>query len=192
MDSDSPVQQDSSTWGAPANTRWSTRQTLAAVGIAAVIAALGGAAIFAATSTESHAMGPGGRGPGQWGGPDGGPGGPGGPGAGRPGGPGDPGHAAPLHGEFVVSDGNGGYTTELTQNGVVTAVSDTSITAKSTDGFTQTYVLQTGAAKGQVAVNDTVNIQATKAGGQPTATTVVEGSEPGPGGPGGPGGRPPR
>jgi hypothetical protein len=106
-----------------------------------------------------------------------------------------PGRAAPLHGEFVVADGNGGYITEVTQTGVVTAVSDTSITAKSGDGFTQTYVLASGAAKGPVAVNDTVGIRATKADAQATATAVFEDGGVGPGGPGGsggPGGRPPR
>src|SRR4051812_5428855 len=98
MSSDSPAQQENiSTWGAPQKPRWSTKQTLATVGIAAVIAALGGAAIFAATGTESHAMGPGGHSRGAWGGPDGGPGGPDGPGG-----------TPPLHGEFVVSDANGG------------------------------------------------------------------------------------
>jgi hypothetical protein len=167
MSSDSPAQQDNiSTWGAPQNPRWSTKQTLAAVGIAAVIAALGGAAIFAATGTESHAMGPGGHSRGAWGGPDGGPGGPDGPGG-----------TPPLHGEFVVSDANGGYVTQVTQSGVVTAISDTSITAKSADEFTQTYVLESGAVKAEVALNDTVTIRATKTNGQATATEV-EGNTP--------------
>jgi hypothetical protein len=40
-----------------------------------------------------------------------------------------------LHGEYVVSDGNGGYTTELTQTGTVTAISSTALTAKSDDGY---------------------------------------------------------
>jgi hypothetical protein len=38
-----------------------------------------------------------------------------------------------------VADDNGGYTTVLIQTGVLTAASDASITAKSADGFTQTY-----------------------------------------------------
>ncbi len=59
-------------WGAPAPQprRWGARETAVAVGIAAVIAGLGGAAIYAATGqTEhgagmagSHAFGPGGPG----------------------------------------------------------------------------------------------------------------------------------
>src|SRR6202051_4121020 len=120
---------DEPTWGAPRPHRgWSGRQTLAAVGVAAVIAAFGGAAIYAATSGGSNDMsrsrqgrGPGGSGPGAWG--------PSGPGPGGPGRWSPP--AAALHGEFVVPDGNGAYTTVLTQSGVLTAVSDTSITAKS-------------------------------------------------------------
>jgi hypothetical protein len=46
-----------------------------------------------------------------------------------------------LHGEFVVPDGAGGYTTELTQTGTLTAVSPTSITVRSEDGYSQTYVI---------------------------------------------------
>jgi hypothetical protein len=154
------------TWGAPQPRRWSTRQTISAVGVAAVIAALGGAAIYAGTGGSNAA------GPGRWGGP----GGPGGPGGMRP--------AATLHGEFVVADGNGGYQTELTQTGQLTAVSDASITAKSSDGFTQTYTLGAGAAKDKVAVNDTVAIHATKINGTATATSVEESNgQMGPGGP---------
>jgi hypothetical protein len=96
-----------------------------------------------------------------------------------PGGPDGPGAA--LHGEFVVPDGNGGYRTELTQTGVLAAVSARSITAKSDDGFTQTYVLDGRTANAQPAVNDTVTIRATLANGTATAT-VVEGND-GPGGP---------
>jgi hypothetical protein len=36
---------------------------------------------------------------------------------------------APLHGEFTVSDGNGGYKTAVMQRGEVTAISSTSVTA---------------------------------------------------------------
>jgi hypothetical protein len=41
---------------------------------------------------------------------------------------------AALHGTSVVSDGNGGYRTELTQTGTVSAVSGSAITVKSEDG----------------------------------------------------------
>ena len=115
-------------WGTPQpDRRWTRGHTLAAVGIAAVIAAFGGAAIYAATGGHSNTMGPRGFGPG---------GGPFGHDAQSAMGPADA-----LHGEFVVSAQNGGYTTELIQTGVLTAVSETSITAKSEDGFMQTYTL---------------------------------------------------
>ncbi|MDZ4233998.1 MAG: hypothetical protein U1C73_09605 [Dietzia sp.] len=42
----------------PGPPRWGHRQTAAAVGIAAVIAGLGGAAIYAATSQSSPHVGP--------------------------------------------------------------------------------------------------------------------------------------
>ena len=46
-----------------------------------------------------------------------------------------------LHGSFVVEDADGGYQTVLTQQGTATAVSETSITVKSDDGFVATYRL---------------------------------------------------
>jgi hypothetical protein len=90
---------------------------------------------------------------------------------------------AAVHGEFVVRENNGGYTTVLTQTGVLTAASGTSITAKSADGFTQTYTIapDSRAAK-QLAVNDTVTIRGTLANGTATATMVAEASDTGPDG----------
>ena len=120
------------------------------MGVAAVIAAFGGAAIYAATEGSSHSFGA----PHQAFGPGGGmPGGPGGPG-GQHGAIGGPGPAAvgstSLHGEFVVPDGAGGYTTVLTQTGTVTAISPTSITVRSEDGYSQTYVIpSTGRQRGR-------------------------------------------
>ena len=46
-----------------------------------------------------------------------------------------------LHGEFVVPNRGGGYRTIDTQTGQVSAVSSTSIGAKSDDGFTKTYAV---------------------------------------------------
>ncbi|MBV9089503.1 MAG: hypothetical protein JO044_06290 [Mycobacteriaceae bacterium] len=135
----------------------SVRHTIGAVTIAAIIAGFGGAAIYAATDAAS--------GPGGWGRP-----GPGGiHDAGGGGGPGSQAPAAALHGQFVVTDGHGGYATELTQTGVVTAVSDGSLTAKSADGFTQTYAVTPGTAP---AVNEMVTIRGTLRDGSPTATAV--------------------
>ena len=122
---------DDTVWGAPQSTpqRWGMRETLTALGVAAVIAAIGGAAIYAATgSHSSHRRS----------------------GTGMPGGPPPVGFSSrqltaalpALHGELVVSDGKGGYSTMLTQTGTITAISPTSITVRSTDNFIQTYDLQ--------------------------------------------------
>lgn len=73
----------------------------------------------------------------------------------------------------------------LTQTGVLTAVSDTSITAKSADEFRQIFTIAPGsrAANTQLAVNDTVTVQANVSNNAATATTVTEEDDPGPGGP---------
>jgi hypothetical protein len=93
-------------WGAPQPSpgRWGWRESVAAVAVAAVIAALGGAAIYAATEGSSHSFGaphqafePGGSTPG----------GPGGQHSGM-GGPGRRPRSTSLHGESVVRDGAGG------------------------------------------------------------------------------------
>jgi hypothetical protein len=159
-----PMAAESPVWSAPEPTpqRWGLRETATAVGVAAVIAGLGGAAIYAATDSDSHLMG----GPHQVAGPGGLPGGP-------PGmhGPGlDSAGAPSLHGEFVAP-GVGGYTTVLTQTGTVTAISPTSITVRSDDGYTQTYVIPqpTGSP---VAVDDRVNIRATRSGQMATVTAI--------------------
>ncbi|MCW2571030.1 MAG: hypothetical protein JWO88_1088 [Frankiales bacterium] len=63
-----------------------------------------------------------------------------GPGGGHRGGRGlGPGGA--LHGDFVLPNAGGGYRNVRMQHGVVTSVSTTSLTVKSDDGYTQTYVL---------------------------------------------------
>jgi hypothetical protein len=148
--------------------RWGWRENASAVGVAAVIAALGGAAIYAATEGASHPFGaphqpaaPAGAVPG---GPDGQHGA-----VGRPG----QGQITPpsLHGEFVVADGAGGYTTELTQTGTVTAISLTSITVHSQDGFSQTYVIPTTAGA-PFSVDDHVVVHATRNGQTATVTTI--------------------
>ncbi|MEV5652552.1 hypothetical protein AB0L57_30245 [Nocardia sp. NPDC052254] len=170
------------TWGAPQTAppaTWSTKRSLAAVGIAVVIAAAGGGIVYAATHSSGNGNGHGpGGGPGMsWGGGHNSAG----PGGMNSAGPGGMDSAGPsLHGQFVISDGNGGYTTELTQTGTVTAVSDTSITAKSADDFSQTYTLADSTRKSAVKVGDTVRIQATQANGTATATTVTSGTESGP------------
>ncbi|GAC1636136.1 MAG: hypothetical protein NVS4B6_03980 [Mycobacterium sp.] len=189
---------------------WGVRESLAAVVVAAVIAALGGAAIYAATDDGSHSFGahhqpfgPGGGPFGPGGGLGGGAGGPGGPSA--PGGPGAPngqrgGLATPppadtatpsLHGEFVVPDGGGCYTTVTTQACIVTAISPTSIIVRSVDGFRQTYVIPStaGRAGTPFSVNDQVVVRATRNGQTETVTNIgnpQQSAPPRPAGVGGP------
>ncbi|KAA0018084.1 hypothetical protein [Antrihabitans cavernicola] len=162
------------TWGAPqppAPNAWSTKKTIAAAGVAAVIAAGGGAAIYAATSGGSNTMG----------GPGGGFGGPGGGRGMMMGG----GATNSLHGEFVVSDGDGGYTTELTQTGTVTAISATSVTAQSADSYSHTYTISGNTSANSLAVGDTASIRATVTNGNATVTQINEGSAAGGGQQGG-------
>lgn len=165
-------------WGAspPAPPRWGLRETLVAVGVAAVIAGFGGAAIYAATGSPAqqafgHGM-------------------PGGPPGGFTSAQHLAGEPTTLHGEYVVADG-GGFATKLTQTGTVTAISPTAITVASADGFTQTYELPAAAHTDRtIAVSDQVSIQGTRAGQLTTATSVD--IQRGPGGPAGPPGPAPR
>ena len=169
-------------WGAPQPSprRWGLRGTTAAIGVAVVIAALGGAAIYAATESNSHsfggphqAFGPGGGTPGGQHSQHGATGGPG---------PADVG-ATSLHGEFVVPDGAGGYTTELTQTGTVTAISPTSITVRSEDGFSQTYVIPNAAGNTGAppfALDDQVVVRATRNGQTATVTNIGNPQQGGP------------
>jgi hypothetical protein len=154
----------------PPPRRRGIRETVLAVGVAAVIAGLGGAAIYAATGPHSQQMF----------------------GRGLPGGPPPGGFSAQhlaagpvsLHVEFVVADG-GAFSTMLTQTGAVTAISETAITVRSADAFTQTYDLQPAAHTDQrVGVADEVSIQGTRTDGVTTATAVN--IQRGPGSPAGP------
>ncbi|HET6736543.1 hypothetical protein [Mycobacterium sp.] len=161
--------RDNPAWGTPEPTprRWGLRETAASVGVAAVIAALGGAAIYAATDTGSRLAGPH-QGPG---GMAGGPPPAAGIGMHGSGGPGTVGATA-VHGEFVVPDGAGGYTTMLNQTGTVTAVSPTSITVRSADGYTQAYAIPASGANPPFAVDDPVSIRATRTGDTATVTNI--------------------
>lgn len=152
---------------------WSKRQTLAAIAVAAVI---GGAAIYAATQEPAHAMGGGPHGMTgvMHGPPQGGP-----PGAPPPQG-GSPSSAEPsgapgaLHTESVVPDGNGGFTTKLTQTGTVDEVTMTNVVVRSGDGYTQIYTFPSVASSSSrpVAVNDTVTVEATRDGATVTLNSI--------------------
>ena len=172
-------------WGAPEPSprAWGWRESAAAVAVAAVIAALGGAAIYAATADNSHSFGAAhqGFGPAGPGGPPGQHGGMGGPGPAEVG-------AGSLHGEFVVPGGPGAFTTVLTQTGTITAISPTSVTVRSDDGFSQTYVIPStaGNAGAPFAVNDQVVVRATRNGQTATVTNIGNPQQGGAFGPGGP------
>lgn len=87
-----------------------------------------------------------------------------------------------IHGEFTVADGNGGWKTIATQVGEVTAVSPESITVKSADGFTKTYVVTEATRVGadgrdgiaDIATGDKVHVGAEVAGDTATATHIHE------------------
>ncbi len=153
-----PADPPAAGWGAPppppaANRpKWTVRRTVLAVAVALGIAAAGGVAVYAASgSTSDNQGGPGGQMR-----QGGGPGGMNGPVVGGP-------LADAEHGEF--------------QNGEVTAISDTSITAKSDDGYTRTYVIDSDTVLGDgIAKGDDVTIVATTAssGDEATATMVNE------------------
>ncbi|GAA2983192.1 hypothetical protein [Actinokineospora diospyrosa] len=161
------------TWGAPvaerAQPRWSWKKTAAAGVVAVGIATAGGFAVYAASgATADNATG-GGRGAGGMG--MGGGGGRGGAG----------GVAGALHGEFTVSESDGKYGTRLLQTGEVTAINDTSVTAKSVDGYTKTYTIDANTVRQAIEQGDTVTIIATESGDTATATTITERGAGGPG-----------
>jgi hypothetical protein len=86
-----------------------------------------------------------------------------------------------LHGQFTVSNGSGGYRSELVQTGKASAVSSGSITVTSADGYRHTYTVTATTAVdsqrdgiGSVASGDQVELTATSAGGKDTATDIVD------------------
>jgi hypothetical protein len=86
-----------------------------------------------------------------------------------------------IHGQFVAPKPGGGYQTIDTQRGTVTAVSTSSITVKSSDGYTKTYQV-TGSTNvdaqragiGSVKTGQTVSVTATVNGSSATATQIVD------------------
>jgi hypothetical protein len=157
--------------------RW-PRAALAG-GVIAVLALVGGGIAFAAsssssstttppTTTPAHPFAP--RGFGGFGGFRGfGP-------AGLPGGLG-----AVVHGQFTVRAPSGKYQTVDVQVGKVTAVSSTSLTLTSTDGYTHTYVVTAStvvdAQRGgisSVAKQDQLEVLATQSGSKQIATNITD------------------
>ncbi|WP_104063043.1 hypothetical protein [Arthrobacter sp. 4R501] len=112
-----------------------------------------------------------------------------------------------LHSESVVKKADGTFETVLTQQGTVEAVSETSLTVKSEDGFTQTYAVNAEtriikfpapAADGspatgddgkrlkrsevtfaEIATGEAVRVSGVKNGDNATARQIVEGTGPG-------------
>jgi hypothetical protein len=179
---------EGSSWGdaAPAaepgaKKGWTGRKTAIAVGVAVLIVAGGGVAIAVGTSGNSDAaqQGPGG-----------------GPNGGFPGGGNFQGGAAggiaalrgALHGDFVVADTTGAYVNERLQTGDVTAISATSISLTSKDGYKQTYTLDGSTQKtADPKTGESVTVIAKITGDTAAATSVTSGTAAQrPGGQGGP------
>jgi hypothetical protein len=94
---------------------------------------------------------------------------------------GGPGLMGAVHGELVVPKDGGGYETMLVQRGKATAVSATSISVKSDDGFTATYAVNkntvvhaTSDGITSIAKNADVVVMARKTGSGGTALRVMD------------------
>jgi hypothetical protein len=101
-----------------------------------------------------------------------------------------PGFAGPLglagpfgaiHGQYVAPKSGGGYQTIAFQNGKVTAVSGRSITLRSVDGYTHTYVVNSAttvnAQRGGISSIKTGNeavVRATVSGSTTTAAQITD------------------
>lgn len=94
------------------------------------------------------------------------------------------GHGGPgIHGEYVVPKAGGGYQTVTTQRGEVTAVSTTSITVRSEDGYSATYVVTAdtlvNAARDGISTiktGDTVHVAGIRSGDTTTAVRIHDGT----------------
>jgi hypothetical protein len=100
-------------------------------------------------------------------------------GAGSPFGAGGP--FGVVHGQYVVTKPGGGYQTIDFQTGKVTAVSSTSITLRSPDGYVHSYVVtgstSVDAQRGgisSVKAGHQVSVQATVGGGAATAARIAD------------------
>jgi hypothetical protein len=114
-----------------------------------------------------------------------------------------------LHSESVVKKADGTFETQLTQQGTVDAVSETSVTVKSEDGFMQSYAVNAETkitkfpapaadgspakdadgkrlrpaevAIGEIAAGESVQVSGVKSGSDATARQIAEGAPTGPG-----------
>ncbi|MFC9771776.1 MULTISPECIES: DUF5666 domain-containing protein [unclassified Pseudarthrobacter] len=93
------------------------------------------------------------------------------------------------HGESVVKKADGTFQTVIEQRGTVEAVSSTSITIKSEDGFTQAYTVTAdtkvtrNGTIADIATGDVVRVAGVRDGETATAQRIAEGGgdRPGPG-----------
>jgi hypothetical protein len=86
-----------------------------------------------------------------------------------------------VHGTLTVPKSGGGYQTVDVQRGTVTAVSSSSITVKSADGYTASYAVTSAtevnaesAGIGAVKTSDSVFVTATVSGSTATASSVTD------------------
>jgi hypothetical protein len=86
-----------------------------------------------------------------------------------------------VHGTVVVPKPGGGYQTVAFQNGKVTAVSSTSITLHSADGYSHTYQVTSSTLVnarrdgiGSIKAGNQVVVTATVSGSTATATRVID------------------
>jgi hypothetical protein len=86
-----------------------------------------------------------------------------------------------IHGQYVAPKSGGGYQTIDFQNGKVTAVSSTSITLRSADGYTHTYAVNSSTTVnaqrngiGSIKTGNQVAVQATVSGGTATAAQITD------------------
>ena len=86
-----------------------------------------------------------------------------------------------VHGQITERTSSGGFQTVDVQTGTVTAVSSSSITVKSADGYSATYVVISStevnaqaAGISTVKVGDTVELTATVSGRTATAASIID------------------
>jgi hypothetical protein len=86
-----------------------------------------------------------------------------------------------VHGQVTVPKSGGGYQTVDVQRGTVTAVSSSSITVNSADGYSATYAISSStevnaqaAGIGTVKVGDIVGVTATVSGKTATAASIID------------------
>src|SRR6266704_2109055 len=94
---------------------------------------------------------------------------------------GGPGIFGAVHGQIVIPKPGGGYQTVDIQRGTVTAVSNTSITLKSADGFTKTYAVTSStlvdaqrSGIGSIKAGNKAVVIATQSGAVATASRITD------------------